>query len=87
MHGLGRRCNVRPRSRGGPHCLCAARRRGLLDLPTGRGFASAAVAAWAAALRERGRLPLYSTSWENLASQGVARKLGMVAYGEDWEIE
>ena len=58
-----------------------------LEAMRGRGFASAAVAAWAAAVRERGLRPLYSTAWENLASQGVARRLGMAAYGEDWEIE
>lgn len=52
----------------------------------GQGYASAAVAAWAAAVRHRGLVALYSTSWENLASQGVARKLGMVCYGDDWSI-
>jgi RimJ/RimL family protein N-acetyltransferase len=51
-----------------------------------RGHAAAAVAAWAAELRRRGRMALYSTSWDNLASQGVARKLGMRVYGEDWSI-
>jgi RimJ/RimL family protein N-acetyltransferase len=49
----------------------------------GRGFATRAVAGWAIAVRELGRLPLYSTSWENLASQGVARRLGLVLYGAD----
>lgn len=58
-----------------------------LDAMVGRGYASAAVAGWAAAIRQRGLLPLYSTSWENLASQGVARKLGMARYGEDWLID
>jgi RimJ/RimL family protein N-acetyltransferase len=52
----------------------------------GQGYASAAVAAWAAEVRQRGLLPLYSTSWANVASQGVARKLGMVCYAEDWSI-
>ncbi len=51
-----------------------------------QGFASAAVARWAAAVRARGLLPMYSTSWDNHASQGVARRLGMVLYGEDWSI-
>lgn len=47
----------------------------------GRGFAPHAVAAWARAVREAGRLPLYSTSWKNTASQAVAAKLGLVRYG------
>lgn len=52
----------------------------------GQGYASAAVAGWASAVRQLRLIPLYSTWWENLASQGVARKLGMVRYGEDWSI-
>ena len=51
-----------------------------------RGHAAATVAGWAAELRRRGRIALYSTSWDNLASQGVARRLGMRMYGEDWSI-
>lgn len=57
----------------------------LLD-SRGQGHATAAVVGWAAAIRQSGRLPLYSTWWENHASQGVARKLGMVFYGEDWSL-
>jgi hypothetical protein len=41
------------------------------------------VAAWARAIRESGGEPLYSTSWDNKASRGVARKLGLLLYGED----
>ncbi len=52
----------------------------------GQGYASAAVAGWAAAMRQRGVIPLYSTAWANVASQGVARKLGLVCYGDDWSI-
>jgi hypothetical protein len=52
----------------------------------GHGHASAVVAGWASAIRQRGLIPFYSTSWENVASQGVARRLGMVCYGEDWWI-
>jgi len=49
----------------------------------GRGYAPVVVAAWAQAIRATGRTPLYSTSWDNLASQAVARKLGLIQYGTD----
>lgn len=49
----------------------------------GRGYAPQVVAAWARSVRDTGRIPLYSTSWDNLASQAVARKLGLVQYGAD----
>jgi len=58
-----------------------------LEAMRGRGSATAAVAAWATAVRRRGLLPLYSTAWENVASRRVAEKAGAVCYGEDWEIE
>lgn len=48
-----------------------------------RGYAAATVAAWARAVRAIGRMPLYSTSWDNDASQGVAKSLGLVLYGAD----
>lgn len=47
----------------------------------GRGFAAHAAAAWARAVRDIDRLPLYSTSWTNAESQAVAAKLGLVRYG------
>jgi hypothetical protein len=53
----------------------------------GRGYAQAVVAAWGRAVRAEGRIPLYSTSWDNLASRSVARKLGLVLYGADLSIE
>jgi RimJ/RimL family protein N-acetyltransferase len=53
----------------------------------GRGYAPAVVAAWARAVRQEERIPLYSTSWDNLASRSVARKLGLVLYGADLSIE
>jgi predicted GNAT family acetyltransferase len=47
----------------------------------GRGHALAAVWAWAQAVRNSGRVPLYSTSWSNMQSRRVAEKLGLVQYG------
>src|SRR3989442_2030372 len=58
-----------------------------LDSMRGRGHATAAVAAWATAVRRRELLPLYRTSWGKAACQPVAEKVGAVCYGEDWEIE
>ena len=48
-----------------------------------KGCAVQATSGWATAVRDRGRIPLYSTSWDNKASQGVARKLGLALYGTD----
>ena len=52
----------------------------------GRGYAVQVVRGWAAAVRASGRLPLYSTSWENTASQAVAAKLGAVLYASDFSL-
>jgi RimJ/RimL family protein N-acetyltransferase len=52
----------------------------------GLGYAPLAVAAWARRVQAEGKLALYSTSWENRASQRVAEKLGGRLYGEDWHV-
>ncbi len=74
-------------------CFCArltdqAAEAGVETVATerGHGYASAAVAGWISVIRQRRLRPLYSTSWANLASQSVARKLGLICYGDDWSI-
>ena len=74
-------------------CFCARRSDAAAEagLETaeafrGRGFGTQVTAAWALAVRASGRVPLYSTSWENGASLAVARKLGLVAYACGWSL-
>ena len=52
----------------------------------GRGFAPRVTAAWAAAIRASGRVPLYSTGWTNTQSRAVARKLGLVLRAVTWGV-
>jgi RimJ/RimL family protein N-acetyltransferase len=53
----------------------------------GRGYAGKVVAAWAELVRNLGRIPFYSTDWDNRASQRVAEKLGAVAFGLDFHFD
>ena len=52
----------------------------------GRGHAARAVSAWASAVREMDRIPLYSTSWKNESSRALAKKLGLIQFGADLHI-
>jgi hypothetical protein len=61
----------------GAETLAAARRRGM---------ASQAVAEWARAVDELDAIALYSTWWDNFASQAVARRLGMKLIGVDFHV-
>ena len=76
--------------------ICHASRRsaeaaeaGVETLPDQRrrGYGLAVVAAWARAVREAGLIPLYSTSWDNLASRALARRLGLILFAEDLHID
>ena len=51
-----------------------------------RAHAVNVVAGWAHAVRLLGATPFYSTSWDNLASQGVAARLGLSLVGVDFSI-
>jgi hypothetical protein len=52
----------------------------------GRGIANKVVTAWSREVTNLGYIPLYSTSWDNLNSQRVAQKLGLIQYGMDFSI-
>lgn len=66
----------------------AAHEAGVETLPDfrGRGYAKEVVGAWARFVHAMGAMPLYSTSWENSASQAVAKKLGLHRFGADFHI-
>jgi hypothetical protein len=69
-------------------CTAAAAEAGVETLEPfrGRGLATAAAACWARIVQRSGRLALYSTSWQNAASQAVARRLSARVYGENWHV-
>ncbi len=66
----------------------AAHAAGVETLPDsrGRGYAARVVTAWAREVAILGAVPLYSTSSDNVASQGVARRLGMHRIGIDYHV-
>jgi hypothetical protein len=66
----------------------AAHEAGVKTLPAYRqkGHATNVVAGWANAVRKISALPLYSTSWDNTASQNVAARLGLPMFGVDFHI-
>ncbi len=74
-------------------CFCArsgdeAAEAGVETAATFRrlGLAKLVTAAWACAVRASGRIPLYSTSWENSESIGLARSLTLVQYAAHWSV-
>lgn len=70
-------------------CFCARRTGAAAEAGVnthhehrGRGYAAAVVSAWRRAIERSGRTPIYSTSYDNAASRGVARRLGLRQYAE-----
>lgn len=65
-----------------------AHEAGVETLPDyrGRGYAKDVASGWARLVQSMGAMPLYSTSWENTASQAVAKKLNLVQFGADFHI-
>jgi hypothetical protein len=65
-----------------------AHEAGVETLPVfrGKGYAKNVTAEWARLVQVAGAVPLYSTSWQNTASQAVARKLKLKCYGVDFQI-
>ncbi|HDR8028757.1 TPA: GNAT family N-acetyltransferase [Bacillus cereus] len=52
----------------------------------GNGYGTDGVTAWAISIQEEKSIPLYSTSWNNYASQAVGRKLKLINYGMNLHI-
>jgi hypothetical protein len=61
---------------------------GVETLPEYRrqGFARDAVAGWARAVGGLEAMPLYSTSWSNRASRGLAASLGLSMFGSEFHV-
>lgn len=53
----------------------------------GRGLAAQAVAAWARSVRALGAAPLYATTFDNLASQNLARRLGLIPFAAEFSVK
>lgn len=55
-----------------------------LEAYRGKGYAHEAALAWASAIQKEGKVPFYSTAWDNFASQAVAKKLKLYPFGVDF---
>jgi RimJ/RimL family protein N-acetyltransferase len=71
------------------HEVEGAHEAGVETLPSHRqkGLAAHAVAAWAGEVLRMNATPFYGTTFDNLASQGVARRLAMELVGSEFSVE
>ena len=71
------------------HASGVAHAAGVETLPAyrGQGLASRTVAAWAERVQTEGATPFYATTFDNIASQGVARRLGLNLVGSEFSVE
>lgn len=53
----------------------------------GKGYAPQAAIAWGRHVRALGLIPIYSTDWSNRASLAVARKLKLVPFATDFNVD
>jgi hypothetical protein len=74
-------------------CYCARKRAtaaeaGVATIGSfrGLGLATAVTAAWRRAVERLGMTPLYSTSWDNIASRRVAERLGLITYADTFSL-
>jgi hypothetical protein len=51
------------------------------------GYGSEVVAAWGQEVQHRGLTPTYSTDWNNHGSVGIARRLGLIQFAVEINIE
>jgi predicted GNAT family acetyltransferase len=67
----------------------AAHCAGVETLPEyrGRGLAALAVAGWARTVLATGATPFYGTTFDNLPSQNLARRLSLRLIGSEFSVE
>jgi hypothetical protein len=58
-----------------------------VEASRGRGFGAHAVMAWAGVVQMRGATPIYGTTFDNVESQRLARRLGLHPIGSEFSLD